>query len=33
VVLDVPLQRRVTVAGKVAREGGEPTITATGVRY
>ena len=34
VVLDVPLQSRLTVSGKkVVADGGEVTIEATGVRY
>ena len=33
VVVDVPLQQTMTVAGKVATEGNEVVLEATGLRY
>jgi hypothetical protein len=33
VVVDVPLQRTVTVAGEVALLDGEKQVRATGIRY
>jgi len=33
VVVDVPLETRLTVAGKIVKEGNETSLEATGVRY
>ena len=33
VVVDVPLERQVTVAGKVVADGDDVMVEATGIRY
>lgn len=33
VVVNVPLETKVTVSGKIVTEGDEPVIEATGLRY